>query len=215
MYGVAKGVGPALQGIQKSPDGNGAGVYAECWNNGHGVHAVQANSDSTGAALYAEHRGANKFAGFFHGNVFVTGDISFQGLDCAEEFAIVDDAGVEPGMVMIMGDNGLLEPSASAYDSKVIGVVAGAGSYRPGIVLGKNQHGTKPCQAIALVGRAFCQADATPAPIKVGDLLTSSTIPGHAMKSRDRARSFGAVIGKALAPLERGHGIVPILISPQ
>ena len=39
---------------------------------------------------------------------------------------------VSPGMVMVLTDNGTLEPCSRAYDRKVVGVVSGAGPYRPG-----------------------------------------------------------------------------------
>jgi hypothetical protein len=35
------------------------------------------------------------------------------------------------------------------------------------------------------------------------------------MKASDPARSFGTVIGKALQPLGRGQGLIPILIALQ
>jgi hypothetical protein len=35
------------------------------------------------------------------------------------------------------------------------------------------------------------------------------------MKAGDPDRAFGAVIGKALRPLENGVGIIPILVSLQ
>jgi hypothetical protein len=47
----------------------------------------------------------------------------------------------------------------------------------------------------------------------MGDLLTTSTRPGHIMKATDRDRAFGAVIGKALRRLLQGLGVVPILVS--
>jgi len=51
--------------------------------------------------------------------------------------------------------------------------------------------------------------------VEVGDLLTTSATPGHAMKATDNARAFGAVLGKALAPLPSGKGLVPILVTLQ
>jgi hypothetical protein len=53
------------------------------------------------------------------------------------------------------------------------------------------------------------------ASIEVGDLLTTSPTPGCAMKVIDPLKAFGAVIGKALRPLERGEGLIPILIALQ
>jgi len=66
-----------------------------------------------------------------------------------------------------------------------------------------------------LVGKVFCKVVADGGAIAVGDLLTTSGTPGHAMKAADPARAFGAVIGKALAPLPHGRGLLPILVSLQ
>ena len=51
--------------------------------------------------------------------------------------------------------------------------------------------------------------------LEIGDLLTTSDTPGHAMRVGDPSRAFGAVIGKALAPLAAGRGMVPILVALQ
>ena len=68
---------------------------------------------------------------------------------------------------------------------------------------------------IALLGKVYCKADAGYAPIEVGDLLTTSATPGHAMKATDAVKAFGAVIGKALRPLKEGQGLIPIMIALQ
>lgn len=68
---------------------------------------------------------------------------------------------------------------------------------------------------VAIAGKAFCKVNATPRAVKLGDLLTTSFTPGHAMKADDPGRAFGAVIGKALAPLEQGVGLVPVLVGLQ
>ncbi len=49
--------------------------------------------------------------------------------------------------------------------------------------------------------------------IAFGDLLTTSETPGHAMRAADPLRAFGSVIGKALAPLAEGDGLIPILVA--
>jgi hypothetical protein len=64
-----------------------------------------------------------------------------------------------------------------------------------------------------VVGKAWCLADADPSPIAVGDLLTTSLRPGHAMSAVDGSRAFGAVIGKALTPLTSGAGRVLVLVG--
>ena len=68
---------------------------------------------------------------------------------------------------------------------------------------------------LALVGKVYCKADASFAPIEIGDLLTTSPTPGYAMKAADPAKAFGAVIGKALSPLPKGANLIPILIALQ
>jgi hypothetical protein len=68
---------------------------------------------------------------------------------------------------------------------------------------------------IALVGRVCCKVDASFGSVQVGDMLTTSPNPGHAMRVEDPLRAFGAVIGKALGPLQQGTGLVPTLIALQ
>jgi hypothetical protein len=66
-----------------------------------------------------------------------------------------------------------------------------------------------------MVGKVYCFATAGDHPIEAGDLLTSSDMPGYAMKATDPLKGFGAVIGKALKPLASGHGSIPVVISLQ
>ena len=63
------------------------------------------------------------------------------------------------------------------------------------------------------MGKVCCKADAQFGPIEVGDLLTTSPTPGHAMKASDPAKAFGAVIGKALGSLKAGTGLIPIIVA--
>ena len=60
-----------------------------------------------------------------------------------------------------------------------------------------------------------CKVTAEHGAIEIGDLLTTAALAGHAMKAGDSARAFGAVIGKALRPLQSGCGLIPILIALQ
>jgi hypothetical protein len=142
------------------------------------------------------------------------GDIVVQNADCAEDFDVAEAEHVEPGTVMVLDDAGTLRPSTRAYDRKVAGVISGAGDCRPGIVLDRKRS-PRARMPLALVGKVYCKADAGPSPIQAGDLLTTSSTPGHAMKADDPSRMLGAVIGKALRPLERGEGLIPILVALQ
>jgi len=149
-----------------------------------------------------------------NGDIAVTGDVKLINADCAEDFDIANADLVEPGTVMVLGDGGILLPSDSSYDKRVAGVISGAGDYKPGIVLDKqeDQPDRKP---IALMGKVYCKVDASYASIATGDLLTTSPTLGHAMKATDPQKAFGAVIGKALRPLVEGQSLIPILIALQ
>ena len=148
------------------------------------------------------------------GNIAVNGDIRLLNADCAEDFDICETGVVEAGTVMVLGDEGSLYPSDRAYDKRVAGVVSGAGDYRPGIVLDKQPTG-KPRKPIALMSKVFCKVDAEFGAIEIGDLLTTSPTPGHAMKVGDATQALGTIIGKALKPLNSGQGLVPVLIALQ
>ena len=142
------------------------------------------------------------------------GDILLNNADCAEDFDIADSESIEPGTVMVIDQEGKLKQSSKTYDKRVAGVISGAGDYKPGLVLDKKQsHNSR--KSISLMGKVYCKVDAEPSPLEVGDLLTTSTTPGHAMKADDPTRAFGAIIGKALLPLKSGRGLIPILIALQ
>jgi hypothetical protein len=57
--------------------------------------------------------------------------------------------------------------------------------------------------------------DADYGAVDVGDLLTTSDTPGHAMKASDPSRAFGAVIGKALISPRSGRALLPVLVCLQ
>lgn len=214
--------GIGVHGISKTADGvfgsseQGRGVVGVAKvatgvegnsTNGAGVFG----SSQTGIGLHGK---GGRLAGFFEGDVEVTGDIRLANADCAEDFDIAGVETVEPGTVMVLEQEGCLKPSDHAYDKRVAGVISGAGNYKPGIVLDKQptQGNRSP---VALLGKVYCKVDASYAPVEVGDLLTTAPTPGHAMKAIDPLKAFGAVIGKAMRPLREGQGLVPILIALQ
>lgn len=134
------------------------------------------------------------------------------GADFAEDFDVGAPEPADPGTVMVIDEGGFLRQCHGAYDKKVAGVVSGAGACRPGIVLDK-QNGAANRATVALVGKVFCKVDAQYSSIEVGDLLTTSETPGHAMRASDPSSAFGSLIGKALEPLREGRSLIPILIA--
>ena len=213
---VGDAVGTGVMGVSKTWNGvygetqspaAGAGVWGE--HKGAGSAVVGISNSGTG--IYGK---GGRLAGYFEGDVEVTGDIRLTNADCAEDFDICGKEQIEPGTVMVLGEEGKLEQSHKAYDKRVAGVVSGAGDYKPGIVLDKQQS-SNTRKPIALLGKVFCKVDAGHGAIEIGDLLTTSPTPGHAMKADDPLKAFGTVIGKALRPLKEGHGLIPILIALQ
>jgi hypothetical protein len=145
----------------------------------------------------------------------VTGDIVLTGADCAEEFGVIGAETADPGTVVVLAGAGAVRVSDSTYDSRVAGVISGAGDYNPAVILDRRGEDPSCRRPVALMGKVYCKVDASHEPIDIGDLLTTSSTPGHAMKANDRAKAFGSIIGKALAPLSSGQGLLPILITLQ
>jgi hypothetical protein len=140
------------------------------------------------------------------------------GSDLSENFDVNDAQDeLQPGMIVSIDPKnpGELVLSRSAYDHKVAGIVSGAGGVKTGMLMG--QAGTKADgkHAVALTGRVYCQVDASFGAIEPGDMITTSTTPGHGMKATDRERAFGSIIGKAMTGLTEGKGLVLVLVNLQ
>lgn len=179
-------------------------------SDGRGTTQVKIGSGKAGGAIKVKDRdGATTVE--VRGD---EGDVVLHGADCAEEFQVrtLDEA--EAGTVMVIIGDRQLGRSSTPCDRKVAGVVSGAGDYRPGMILGRDPSRSDRV-AIALSGRVHCKVDADFGAVEVGDLLTTSPTAGHAMKVGSSEVAFGATLGKALAPLEAGRGLVPILVALQ
>jgi len=202
------GISETFQGVY-GKSGDNAGVVGES-DRMHAVFAITHSPSSAGVYATNTHGGQ---AALFEGNVTVTGDLILAGADVAEEFEVVD-RDVPAGSVLVLDPNGRLVDTTRPYDTRVAGIVSGAGDRVPALVLDRAPGGTHaPRAALAVAGKAWCLADAETGPIAVGDLLTTSRRPGHAMVATDRLASIGAVIGKALTPLPSGTGSVLVLVG--
>jgi hypothetical protein len=139
------------------------------------------------------------------------------GADIAEPFMVNDIEEIEPGTVLSIDPTnpGQLKIATKAYDRCVAGIVSGAGSVKPGLVLRQKDTEADGKHLVALTGRVYCLVDASAGAIEAGDLLTSSNTPGYAMKVTDQNKAFGAIIGKAMSKLEKGKGLVLVLVSLQ
>lgn len=137
-----------------------------------------------------------------------------EGLDYAEGFDVSDYSGIEPGAVLVIDSDhpGQLALSNRPYDRAVAGIAAGANGLGSGVRLGAGQFDFD----VALAGRVYCNVDASFGAIQPGDLLTTSPTPGHAMKVTNYTQAQGAILGKAMQPMEQGQkGQILVLVTLQ
>jgi len=187
-------------------------------NNGSG-QLLWLESQGTGDYIVATGPQGNKFwvdnAGVTHTKVLEI----LGGADLSERFDTGGggDAALEPGTVVSIDPDheGRLAASAAAYDRRVAGIVSGAGGVNPGMLMGQHGSAADGAQPVALSGRVYCRVSAANGPVRPGDLLTTSDVPGVAMRVTDFDRAHGATLGKAMGTLERGEGLVLVLVGLQ
>lgn len=202
------------QGVFGHSEAN-AGVVGES-QAFHAVFGISHGANSGG--IFGANDGGG-WAGVFDGRVSVSkdlevhGDIKMMNADVAEEFEVGSASDIAPGTVVVLTDDGRVVESTVASDRRVVGVVSGGGNYRPAIILDRSESGLR--RPVALMGKVACRTDASYGAIQVGDLLTTSPTAGAAMRVQSLHGSAGAVIGKALAPLRSGIGMIPILVTLQ
>ena len=164
-----------------------------------------------------------------NGNVYADG--SYTGpADFSEMIAVSTGAfTAEPGDVMVIDPKNTRSTVKSTEPRSTL--VAGIYSTRPGFV-GSERDWDKPAAKadeesdtytlddmakefneipLAVVGIVPCKVSAENGPISPGDLLVTSSTPGHAM--RDDNPKVGTVLGKALEPLTSGTGVIKVLVS--
>ena len=95
----------------------------------------------------------------------------------------------------------------------MIGIVSGANNIKPGLIMNQKNLFKDSKYPVALTGRIYCYADASNGPIMMGDLLTTSDIPGYAMKVTNYTKAQGAIIGKAMSNLKSGKGLILVIVS--
>ena len=142
------------------------------------------------------------------------------GADLVEPFDIVSndlDDLVTPGMVVSIDPEqpGKLKVAKNAYDRTVAGIISGANGINPGLSMAQQDSIADGSHPVALTGRLYALADASYGAIEPGDMLTTSDTQGHVMKVTDHDRAQGAIIGKAMTPLDSGKGHVLVLVTLQ
>jgi hypothetical protein len=194
--------------------------------NGSGTRTVELDAAIyDGGALYLKDGSGNTNVLIYgdYGNTgdgrVVTDELQITGgSDLSEQFDIRgEDVQIAPGLVVSIDPSrpGHLSVSDCPYDSKVAGIISGAGGIKTGMMMGQVGSEADGQHPVALSGRVYCWADAAAGAIQPGDLLTTAERPGHAMKVTDHLRANGAILGKAMTALEDGKGLVLVLVSLQ
>ena len=141
------------------------------------------------------------------------------GSDFAESLPVAGDpASYEPGDVLVISLDrpGGVEKCSRTYDGLVVGVY----STRPGF-LGADKEGATEVAAdevpVAVLGIVPVKVTDENGAIQPGDLLTTSSTAGHAMRCAGVDLCFGRTLGKALEGLPAGQhrGVIQMLVSLQ
>ncbi len=191
-------------------NGSGAAGYITMWNgtlsmNSSVIYQNGANIGigTTGAAQKLVVSGDLNVTG----NIYIHGNVT--GYDLAEY--ISGDGTLEAGDVVEIDTTRLqgFTKSKSAYNTKVAGIV----STDPGLNMNRKDDLTNKVP-LALSGRVPIKVTTEGGNIVTGDLLTTSSTPGYAMKCGDRSKCFGALVGKALEPYSsQNPGMITALVT--
>ncbi len=113
------------------------------------------------------------------------------------------DREYKPGMVLVFGGEKEVTTTTTMNDTRAAGIV----TTNPAYVMNQDQKGIKVC--IALAGRVPCWVVGR---VKKGDLLTTATTLGCAMKATNPV--LGSIIGKALEDKDSGEaGIIQVAVG--
>lgn len=152
-----------------------------------------------------------------NGNVFADGTFNPGGADLAEAFDVEGPADTyAPGDVLAISTNAdrTLARSAEAYSTLIAGVYA----TKPGVLLSENGvEGIGDDQVpLGVVGVVPTNVTDEGGPIRRGDLLVTSSTPGHAMKGDPDKIRVGMVLGRALEDFSApGQGRIQVLVNVQ
>lgn len=204
-----------VRGEANGTTGGGVGVFGAAHSTG-GAAGLFINY-AGGNLLQGNVGGANLFRVDGSGTVYADGGFQPSGADFAESMAVVGDRSKYEA-----GDLLVIEPTANRHlalaRQPYSSLVAGIYSTKPGMLGSTRRVDETPAKdevPLAVVGIVPCKVSAENGPIRVGDLLVTSSTPGHAMRGTDRSRMLGAVVGKALEPLPHGRGVIQVLVTFQ
>jgi hypothetical protein len=229
VYGNATGSSNSVGVLGESTNDNAA-MFVSHSNLAYSLYVPSNGADiehGTGGPTDALHVG---------GHLTVTGGCT--GCTVDQVMLNTGTADLHPGDVVVLGavaprgatvdgnTVGGVTASTQAYDTAVVGVVGfryvpGDANAVAGTVArtgGRDEAATvvKPGDYMTVVTQGtvnLVKVDAGRDGIRAGDLLTTGSTSGVAMKASDKLSSIGALLGKAMGNLDSGTGYIPVLIT--
>lgn len=156
---------------------------------------------------------------------FLTGIMQNNGSRALHPGEVVSMSGAASGEMLGSSPVGSAAASGTAYDTAVMGVVAqrwvpadanADATSKAGTGYAEDAAVIQPGEYMTVVSSGAyrtIKVNASNGPIHAGDLLTTSSTPGVAMKVTNKIDAFGAVIGKAMGNLESGTGEIAVMIT--
>lgn len=238
--GIRANAGGTGNGVEGSSDGNGNGIYGftpsfgtgraarfDNFNNSNANPAVHITTTGTGSGLFVNHTGTSGNIAIFQsgnsnvaridktGRGFFNNGTQTGGADLAEAFDVNGNTNdFEPGDVLVISadKDRTVEKSTEPYSTLVAGVYA----TKPGILLTEENidselTGKVPMGVVGVIPTKVCLEGG---PIKRGDLLVTSSIPGVAMRANRAKVEVGQVLGKALQEFDSAiSGKINVLVN--
>jgi hypothetical protein len=216
------GINYGVIGASRSPAGyggyfynNGGGValFAKTSGAGNDMPALSlVNEDATGDFVVGAESGGGtrNFRIDRTGRGFFNGGYQASGADFAERLDLVGE-NTEPGDVLVISSTAdrAVELAATSFSSAVIGIHSTAPALLGGAPDNDEPLGGIP---VAITGIVPCKVTTENGAISRGDLLVTSSVPGHAMRAGSSPPA-GTVLGKAMQPLDQGTGVIEIYVS--
>ena len=224
--------GRGVYGYAAAGTGDTEGVIAYARSNdGEAFEAWHAGDSSTANIIVACSKvncgsDSTKMKVLRNGHVYADGSFHGGGADYADMLAVADDVSkYEPGDVLVIEENAQLVLSDAANSTAVVGVHSTdpamigdpLGIWDGESVLRSEREIlellAKDRVPVAMAGMVPVKVTAENGTIMPGDLLTTSSTPGHAMKATVFRR--GSIIGKAMTSLDGDEGVIQMLVMMQ
>ncbi len=199
----------------ESPGNNVVSIQGQSTVNGSAVLLVEAQAGTGVNIATFRSNGANRARIDNNGKGFFNGGTQTSGADWAESVAVDRPvAQFEPGDVIVIDRKAARGFALSAGAQSTL--VAGVYSTKPGVLarpgdVANSDDWQQREIPLAIVGIVPTKVTDENGAIEPGDLLVSSSTPGHAMKAPADPRP-GTVLGKALDVHASGRGRIEVLL---